>query len=428
MWHRRSGKDKTHFNLIVKKAFERIGGYYYLFPTYRQGKKIIWDGIDGDGMKFLDHIPPHTIKRKNNTEMFIELINGSIIQIVGMDNVDLILGTNPVGCVFGEFSLQDPRGWQLLRPILKENNGFAIFQFTPRGQNHGYKILQVAKKMIKRAQEKGVKPKWFSQVLTVDDTIRDDGTPVFTKEDIEEERAEGMPEELIQQEYYCSFNASIHGAYYGKIMQALEEKGRFQKGLYDPKLKVSTYWDLGIDDSMSILFVQILGKEIRFVDYHEESGEGLAYYAKVLQDKPYVYDKHYGPHDIEVREIGTGKSRKEVAEGLGIRFEVVARPEKKEDGIEAVRMILPKTFIDEETCERVIEALKNYHKKWNDKLKAFSITPEHDWSSHCADAVQTFALGYEEKVDHGDMKIKITHDKTGSPSIDVDMDLDDILG
>lgn len=429
VWHRRSGKDKSHFNLLAKKAFERIGCYYYLSPTYQQGKKIIWNGIDGSGLKFTDHIPPESINRKNNTEMLIELVNGSIIQVVGVDNIDSIVGTNPIGCVFGEFSLQDPRAWHLLRPILKENGGWAIFQFTPRGRNHGYKIMETAKKMIKLAKEKGLKPRWFFQKLTVNDTKREDGKPVFSEEDIEEERAEGMPEELIQQEYYCSFNASIHGAYYGKIMQSLEEKGRFQKSLYDPKLKVNTAWDLGMNDAMAIIFYQVVGKEIRFIDYVEDSGEGLAHYIKILQNKPYVYEKHYAPHDIEVRELGTGISRKEKAEELGLIFETVKAPEKKEDGIEAVRGILPRVFIDEENCERVIEALKNYHKKWNEKMKTFSNSPLHDWSSNCADAVQTFALGYEEIIDRGEQRIRTEYDKHGRPIVvDLDMDLDDILG
>jgi len=188
VWHRRSGKDKVLINLIIKKAFERVGIYYYFFPTYSQGEKIIWDGVDKDGFKFLDHIPQEVIGDKNDTKKRVRFVNGSILQIIGTDNIDSIVGTNPIGCVFSEYSIQDPRAWDFIRPILAENGGWAVFAYTPRGLNHGWKLLQQAR----------TEPNWFHEVLTVDDT------EAISKEVLEEEERQ-MPPDLFQQEYYCKF-------------------------------------------------------------------------------------------------------------------------------------------------------------------------------------------------------------------------------
>ena len=136
VWHRRAGKEKTDINIVAKKIFERVGAYYYIFPTYNQGKKILWNGADKEGTRFLDHFPEATRKRNVGNEMFIEFKNGSTFQVVGSDNIDSIVGTNPLGVVFSEYSLQDPQAWDYIRPILAENDGWAIFNFTPRGDNH----------------------------------------------------------------------------------------------------------------------------------------------------------------------------------------------------------------------------------------------------------------------------------------------------
>lgn len=190
MWvvHRRGGKDKTAWNATIKKAVEKVGVYFYFLPTYTQAKKVIWDGIDKDGSRFLDHIPKEITRKVNETEMKIELINGSIIQLIGADNIDRVVGTNPIGCVFSEYSLMKPDVWEYIRPILAENGGWAIFIYTPRGMNHGWKLLQQAKS----------DPSWFAQVLTVGDTN------AISLDALEAERRE-MPEALFKQEYYCEF-------------------------------------------------------------------------------------------------------------------------------------------------------------------------------------------------------------------------------
>ena len=195
VWHRRSGKDKVFINILMGMMSRRKGTYYYFLPTYNQGKKIIWDGMDKDGFKFIDHIPQELILRKNDSEMKIELITGSIFQVVGTDNFDSIMGTNPIGCVFSEYSLQNPQAWEFIRPILLENNGWAIFNFTPRGSNHAKKLFDMAR----------VNPDWFCELLTIEDTKDQFGKRYVTDEMIEGERVAGMSEGLIRQEYYCEF-------------------------------------------------------------------------------------------------------------------------------------------------------------------------------------------------------------------------------
>ena len=265
--HRRAGKDKTLLNLTIRKMFERTGAYYYFLPTYAQAKKIIWDGIDGDGLKFLDHFPAEVIKKKNDSEMKIEVVNGSIFQLIGTDNIDSIMGTNPVGCVFSEYALQSPSAWDMVRPIIRENDGWAVFNYTPRGKNHGFDLYQMAKD----------NPEWFCEVLTIRNTFRPNGHPIISEEDIQRERDEGMSDELIQQEYYCSFTAAVTGAYYAKQMAQAEIDKRITSVPYDSALLVDTWWDLGIGDSTVIWFTQTYGKEIRVIDYYEANGEGLAH-------------------------------------------------------------------------------------------------------------------------------------------------------
>jgi phage terminase large subunit len=234
--HRRAGKDKTLINLVAKKMFERVGSYYYFFPTYKQGKKIIWNGMDKNGFKFISHIPENLRKRTDNSEMLIETTNHSIFQVIGTDNIDSIVGTNPIGCIFSEYSLQNPIAWDLMRPVLRENGGWAVFNFTPRGNNHAKRLFDMAKN----------NEKWFCQLLTVDDTHDESGNRIITDDDIEEERRSGMSEELIQQEYYCSFNAAIQGAYYTKELEQARKERRLTNAPYEPQLLTHTVWDIGL--------------------------------------------------------------------------------------------------------------------------------------------------------------------------------------
>lgn len=372
----------------------RIGTYYHFLPTYNQGKKILWDGMDYTGFKFMDHFPAELVAHKSEQEMQVTLTNGSIYQIVGTDKMDNIVGTNPVGCVFSEYALQNPKAWDLFRPILTENHGWAIFIYTPRGRNHGKLLYDMAAN----------NPEWFCQKLTIENTMREDGTPVITQDDIERERREGMDEELIQQEYYCSFEGYQEGSYYVKQLRDAQAQGRITSVPFNPRLPVATFWDLGIGDATAIWFAQRVGQEIHLIDYYETSGEGMDYYAKYLSQKPYRYSEHYFPHDGDVKEIGTGVSRKETAEGLGLfPIEIVPRL-AVDDGINAVRLVFPRCWFDKEKCQQGLNALANYHKVRDEARQEFKAKPEHDWSSHGADAFRYFAVSVDNTgwdTDHG---------------------------
>ena len=393
--HRRAGKDKTAWNKIIMEARKKTAVYYYFFPTYSQGRKIIWDGIDSKtGIKFLDHIPKEIIKKTNDSEMKIVLENNSIIQIVGTDNFNSVMGTPPFGCVFSEYSLQDPRAWDYIRPILRENGGWAIFIFTPRGKNHGWELFRLAQTL----------DDWYTERLTIRDTFREDGLPIISEQMIEAERAEGMSEELVQQEYYCSFEGFTHGAYYTKQLEKAKKDSRICVVPHSTGHEVYTAWDLGVDDSTTIWFFQVVGLSFRFIDYYENTGESLAHYAKLLDSKQYKYGDHYLPHDVEHRTVQTAKSTREILQELGLRSIITIQRAKDIDsvlgGIEAGRNILSQCWFDEKRCVRGLKALEAYHAEYDEVKKKLSNRPAHDWSSHAADAFRTFAVGYREKVKH----------------------------
>jgi phage terminase large subunit len=387
VWHRRAGKDKSVVNFTAEKTQERVGAYYYIFPKYRQGRKVLWEGIDKDGVKFIDHFPKALRRgQPNNTEMKIEFLNGSLFRVIGGDNIDSVVGTNPVGCVFSEYSLHDPRTWDYMRPILAENGGWAVFVFTPCGENHAYQLLEMAQN----------DPEWFCQVLTVDDT------GAIMPEVLAQERKEIIAKDgndaLYQQEYYCSFKVPMPGSYYAQQIMKVYDDKRVCNVPYEAIIPVDTWWDLGMDDSTTIWFSQTVGKELRLIDYEEYNGEGLAFYAKLLKEKPYVYGNHNMPHDIDVRELGTGITRKATAESLGIRPIVTVKRSGLDTGIEACRNIFPRCWFDEKKCARGLNALKSYHKVYDEKNKCFKNHPEHDWSSHGADGFRTLGVGYKGMI------------------------------
>lgn len=373
VWHRRSGKDKSTFNYTISAMTQRRGIYYYFFPTFNQGRKILWDGIDRDG-KLLHHFPDELIANKNETEMKVTLTNGSIFQIVGTDNYNQIRGTNPIGCVFSEFSEQDPGAWGVVRPILGENGGWAVFCSTPKGQNHLYDLYKAA--LNERS--------WFCEIKTIDDT------GIFTRADVDKEISLGMDPDFAMQEYYCSFTVSQAGSYFGK--QLADAKERICRVPWEPILPVHTAWDLGMDDSTAIWFFQRYKFEVRMIEYFENSGEGLGYYIDHLKRMRYAYGRHKAPHDIMVKEMGTGRTRYETARSLGLTFDVVPK-QSKEDSIQAARTLIPVCWFDAEKCKRGLDALRQYHKEYDEATRTYKKQPHHDWSSHGSDAYQIAALG-----------------------------------
>lgn len=388
IWHRRAGKDKTMMNVVAKEMQKRVGTYYYFLPTYKQGKKIIWKGMDKTGFKFIDHIPPQIRVAVDNTEMTIETSNGSIFQVIGSDNIDSIVGTNPIGCVYSEFSLQNPDAWNFMRPVLLENGGWAMFNYTPRGHNHGYALYQMAKS----------NPKWFCEVLTIDDT------KVLGPHHMQEERESGMSDDLIQQEYYCSFEASMPGAYYSEEVRKAREQLRICNLPHLDYLPVHTCWDLGVGrgDDMVIWFFQIDGFMLKFINLYWNYSKGLLHYKQVLDEKKdrmgYRYGTHLAPHDIERPQHTSGEKAKtimEIGEEVGIQFTKVPVISDVQVGVELVRSKFSYCYFDKTLTEHGVHALSSYRRDWDKKNGVFRLLPVHDWSSHFADAFRTGICGID---------------------------------
>lgn len=385
VWHRRSGKDKTAINVLAKEAVKVKGMYFYVFPTYKQGKKVIWLGMDRDGHKFLNHVPRELRLRQSETDMLIELVNGSIIQVVGSDNYDALMGSNPLGLIFSEYSLQDPRAWDYIRPILVENNGWAFFIYTPRGHNHGYKMYLQARD----------NPRWFCELLTVKDT-----GGFVTQADIQKEIDDGMSEDMVDQEFYCSFEAAMPGAVYGKQIAKAIKDGRVAGVPHQTGYRVNTYWDLGRTDATAIWFAQDIGREIHFIDYYEKNLEDIDHYIKVLAGqvegcehmKEYLYGDHWAPHDVKQRRLEG--CLWDIAHKKGLTFKV-AKKIPREHGIEAARGKFSQCFFDKARCERGIDALKTYRYELDEEKQVYALLPVHDWASHGADAFRTFGVAHK---------------------------------
>lgn len=391
--HRRAGKDIKWLNIMIAASQQRIGTYIHTFPKLSQAKKAIWNGMDGNGFKFLDYIPRALIAKINHSDLSILLTNGSIYQLLGADNYNNYMGANPVGILDSEYSIQDPEAWKYFEPMLLENNGWAAFIYTPRGKNHGYELYETNKN----------NPEFFTQFLNIRDTKKNDGTPIFTDEMIEDIRRSGTPDEIIEQEYYCSFEGSLAGAYYSNEMKKADEEGRITSFPIERTLPVHTFWDLGTRDPTFIWFMQCVNHEYRFIHCYEKQGCGMPDHVNYLHDfrqkNGIVYGKHIAPHDIAVTEMGTGRSRRETALSLGLNFDAVYPAPKNNvellEHVHMTRMMLHKCWFHVEHCKRGIRCLKEYSKKWDNVNKIFTSQPEHGWASHGADAFRVFGVSWQ---------------------------------
>lgn len=379
-----------------------MANYWHCLPMYEQARKAIWEAINPHtGRRRIDEAFPKELRaRTDNQSMTIEFKIGSIWKVVGSDNPDSLVGAPPAGIVFSEWALANPNSWAYLAPILAENGGWADFITTPRGRNHVRSMHAMAKD----------DPAWFTQVLTVDDTLAIDPSVIEQqRKEYHSLYGEDEGDALIEQEYWCSFEAAIVGAYYGKEMVRAEKEGRLTGVEYDENAPVHTAWDLGVGDTNPIWFFQMIGGEIHVVDYYEAHGYAINHYAKVVRDKPWALDwngKRTGydfvPHDALQRsytagdkETGKARQRIEVMVDCGLRPRLVPL-HRVDDGISAVRQSLPRCWFDAKRCEAGIEGLRQYSKEWDDKKKSFKDMPLHNWASHPADAFRTLAMGWQQ--------------------------------
>lgn len=398
--HRRAGKDLNWFNLMQVKIKQRVGLYAHIFPTLKEGRRVIWNGMNREGRRFLDYIPGQTefartkrtnwVVRKRDDDMTIEYANGSIYTVLGADDPDSVRGNNFVGVLMSEYAFfKGPQVWDIIRPMLAENGGWMAAITTPDGRNHGHALHM----RFKALAEKG-DPIYYTETLPASFTGAVDPAR------IQEDRDSGMSEAKIESEYECSYDAPVEGSYYGDTLRYIREQGRFCKVPYEMDLPVDTYWDIGVRDATCIWYTQQAGKEHRVIDFDWFTGAGLNQMAKKLHEKRYVYGKHWGPHDLAVREIGADYAEARVmkARRLGINFTVVPRRDF-DDGIEAGRALLNRSWFDEEKCQLGIDGLHQYRKKKIEGLVGprgedlYSDDPDHTWASNPADSWRTGAMG-----------------------------------
>lgn len=371
--HRRAGKTVAFVNeagrgaLTCTRPNPRFG---YIAPFLNQAKAIAWDYVH----QYFDCVPG---AKFNEAELRCDFPNGGRVRLFGADNPDALRGQYFDGLILDEFGDFDPRVWtDVLRPTLSDRNGWAAFAGTPRGKNTFYDLRQRA---ASRADG------WELWELKASET------GILTAEELADAR-NSMDEASYLREYECSFDAAIEGAYYAKEMLDAESGRRILRIPIEPTVPVHTAWDLGIDDATAIWFWQDVGLERRLVDYLEVSGESLMAIMKRLDAKGYRYGRTILPHDAEARELGTGKSRLETLTALGLRNAEVVPAQEVADGINAVRLMLPKCWFDIERCQRGIEALKQYRREWDGKKQTWRNKPLHDWASHPADAMRYLAL------------------------------------
>lgn len=408
--HRRWGKDDIALNWAAVAAMQRVGTYWHMLPEASQARKAIWDAINPHtGKRRIDEAFPKELRATTREQdMLIRFLNGSTWQVVGSDNYDRLVGAPPVGVVFSEWSLAKPHAWTYIRPILAENGGWAVFIWTPRGRNHATRAFE--------ARE--LAGDWFTQRQPATET------GVFTPAQLARERAELISEEgseeegdaKFRQEYLVDFDAAVPGSYFGSLMAKAREEGRIGAFPYDPALPVNTAWDIGVDDYTAVWFLQENGHHVRAIDYYEASGEGadsilaqalpelltdpaavMAALANIKREAPYRYGTHFLPHDVMVREWGAGaKTRLQTLQSLGmvrIRVGVAMDPA---DRINAARRLLPTVSFDATRCGVGIDRLRNYRKRWNKSLLAYT-GPLHDENSHGSDAFGEFAVNCQIK-------------------------------
>lgn len=396
--HRRWGKDDLILHRTAVAAFERPASYWHMLPLYSQARKAIWTAINPHtGKRRIDEaFPPELRDNTNDQEMFIRFKNGSTWQCVGSDRYDTLVGAGVAGVTFSEYALANPSSYGYIRPMIEENDGWATFITTPRGRNHAKSLYDMA------AEDMAKGGRWFAETSSIYDTL------ALSELQIAESLAEYIAlygEDIgraqFSQEYECSFNAAILGAFYAREIVALRSEGRIDVTLEaEPYIPVHTAWDIGVRDDTSIWFFQVVGSQVYVLDCYTANGVGVDHYAQIVHTK---YDRmgwargnDYVPHDARVKEWGTGRTRVETMQLLDLNPHVVPAAGLL-DGINAARQTLPRCVFHPNCEPEGIAALEQYRREWDDDKKAFKQNPVHDWSSHLSDAFRYMSLAWRQE-------------------------------
>jgi hypothetical protein len=375
--HRRAGKTVACINDLIRRAYtdgKENGRYAYIAPYHSQAKSIAWD--------YLLRYTADVRVNANASELWVELMNGARIRLFGADNPDALRGLYLDGVILDEYADMRPRVWgEIIRPLLADREGWAVFIGTPKGHNSFYDIWRTAQ----------ASDSWYATAIRASESGL---LPIGELSDARQ----GMTEDQYEQEFECSFEAAILGAYYGKEIKELEHSGRLCKVAYDRNLPVFTAWDLGYHDDTAIWFYQVTPSEVHLIDYYSGSGLSVEDYAEAVIGKAYRYERHFLPHDARAKTLASGGRSivEQLATHLGGINKLAIVPNLSvQDGIQAVRMMLPRCWFDTGTTDAV-ELLKQYQREWDEDRKAFRDKPRHDHTSHCADALRMLAVSWRE--------------------------------
>ncbi len=404
-WHRRAGKDLTSLALTQVAMADRPGLYLHVYPTQALGRAALWEARDREGVPFLDRFPAAWLEGEpNKTEMMVRVKAlpgqpaGSMWKVAGADDPDSLRGLNPVGVVLSEFSEHDPRLWdEVLSPIFAENDGWILFNFTPKGKNHAYKVEQSARANPSR---------WFLSVKTVEDTVRDApgerGGPVVPPAFIEQERREGKSEESIQQEYFVSYAGYQVGTIYGDLLYRARREGRIRPLVRDANEPVGVCMDIGRSDGTAAIFYQTRGKAVSIIDYFACRGKASDYAFQAIQRKPYFLGKIILPRDAaskpqaETYGLSTAELAEQLWPGLVHVNDAGEMKPTVESGIDAVLRCGSRFEFHEPACEAeqedgmpsLLDSLGNYRRAKNLTTGEYTGAPVHDAHSHGADALR----------------------------------------
>ena len=379
--HRRCGKTVSCINELIYKALiegKEDGRYAYVAPYYSQAKNIAWD--------YLLRFSKPVMAKANQSELWVELINGARIRLFGADNADSLRGLYLDGIVLDEYADMRPRIWgEIIRPLLADRLGWAVFIGTPKGHNAFWDIYNNA------LNSDG----WYAK------TLRASQTGLLPAEELAD-AAKMMSQDQYLQEFECDFESAILGAYYGKEMRQLTDSGRITNVEHDPLFPVFTAWDLGYSDDTSIWWYQVVHGEIRVLDYHSSNGQPIAFYTGLIQAKErehnYVYRTHWLPHDARAKTLASGG--KSIIEQLSVKIPLetmrIVPSLSLQDGIQASRLALMRSWFDSK-CEDGIECLRQYQREYDEDKKVFRDKPRHDWTSHGADAFRMLSIAWREE-------------------------------
>jgi hypothetical protein len=390
IWHRRAGKDEVCLHHAMRALWMRPGNYWHCLPEYAQARKAIWDAVNPHtGKRRIDEaFPEHLREATREHDMHIRFKNGSTWSCIGSDSYDRTVGASAAGLVYSEYALCNPSAWAYHRPMLEENDGWAIFISTPRGRNHAFDMLNHARRT----------DGWFAELLTAVDT------GALTREQLDESLAEYVAlygadagRAAYEQEYLCSFTAAILGAFYALEMTEVRNEGRVLDIEPDLDRPVHRAWDLGVRDDTAIWWYQARGGQLLILDVMAGSGVGVEHFRDEIfqrhEERGWIHGDDYVPHDAKIKEWGSGRTRVETMQSLGLSPLLVPLA-GIEDGINAVRRTLPLCVFHPRT-EPGLAALEQYQREWDDDKKAFRLNPLHNWTSHYADAFRYLAQGWK---------------------------------